>query len=381
MEGTNNPQSKPVEPEESGTPTPISNDSIPPAPGTIPKSTIKINEVLEANKESNGEPIRTVRTFQSDIAGSVKNDNVSMIKIALAEKTRREQSPQYSDISRPRKSHKVLIISLIVILLLGAGLAAFYFYINKPLPPTIAETIAPNEPELMYSEEQSMVSTHNRTTDQIISELRSEMLENLDLGVIKRILLSTGSATSTRNTTSSEFLNIIRSRASDSLKAAFDNQYFLGGYSGNPHDTFILIKVNSYESAYPGMLAWEPYMDSDIGRFFPSSLIATSSQPSATTTATSTQTIVSSSTASTSDITIASSSSPETSLPIRTVNQTRATFVDKIIHNKDTRSLVDLDGKIKFLYTFLDSNTLLIVSSERGLKEVQARLTTGRIRR
>ncbi len=66
---------------------------------------------------------------------------------------------------------------------------------------------------------------------------------------------------------------------------------------------------------------------------------------------------------------------------VRTVNQASATFEDRIIQNKDTRALIGLDGNIKFLYTFLDQKTLLIVSSERGLKEVQARLTTGRIRR
>jgi hypothetical protein len=370
----------------------------PPAPGTIPRETIKINEALQqANQSIDSDQNAPLRTFQSDVAHSITSDNVSMIKIALAEKTRREQTPQYADISKPRKSHGALITVIITLIVIGGGVAGLYFYLNKPQPPTIAEIIAPNEPELIYSEMQAMVSSNNASSDQIIKNVRTEMLADLDLGVIKRILVSHGTGSSTRNTTISEFLGLIRSRASDGLKIAFENQYFLGGFSNNPHDSFILIKINSYESAYAGMLAWEPYMEGDLGKFFPSSMlpafIATSSVATTSTATSSASTTAPVFTLATSTPIFAATSSATSTgdatttmptdplQPIRTVNQPVATFADRIIQNKDTRSLIGLDGKIKFLYTFLDTKTLLIVSSERGLKEVIARLTTGRIRR
>lgn len=392
MEGTQNAQSTTGGQSPDGSQVPANAPVMPPAPGTIPRATINIREALEAASADHPLTESTVRTFQTDVAHSVKNDNVSMIKIALAEKARQEQGTDYADISKPRRRYGGLIAVFVVLILIGGSVTAWYFYVNRPLPPTISERIAPNEPELLYSEEQAMVSSFDKSSDQIIRELRTEILADSDLGVIKRTLLSAGIATSTRNTTTAEFLTLIRSRASDSLKAAFGSQYFLGGYSNHPHDSFILIKVSSYESAYPGMLEWEPYMDFDLGKFFPSSLIATStaqassasSSPTPTTTSvSSTATPVQATGTSTTVVSGTSSVGASNMIipPARTVNQASATFEDRIIQNKDTRALIGLDGNIKFLYTFLDQKTLLIVSSERGLKEVQARLTTGRIRR
>jgi hypothetical protein len=70
-----------------------------------------------------------------------------------------------------------------------------------------------------------------------------------------------------------------------------------------------------------------------------------------------------------------------------TVNTTTGTardrntpvFKDKIIHNKDTRVLTTPNGQIKFLYSFIDKKTLVITTSENGLKEALYRTTTGRI--
>lgn len=352
-----------------------------PAPGTIPRSTIKIGEALEADHGPSSATTGTVRTFQSDIAHAVKNDNVSAIKIAMAEKNRREQDTHYANFAKPRRSHGALVAIIITLILVGGGVAGVYFYTNKPLPPTIAETIAPNEPELLYSEEQALVDSNGKSSDKITAEIRGELLKDLEFGVIKRVLLSKGTASSTKNTTTSEFLTLIRSGVPDGLRSAFAPQYFLGGYSKGPHETFIIIKIASYESAYAGMLAWEPHMEKDLGKFFPSSMIsiATTSpaSPTSTTTASSTQ-IGQAGTS-----TLASSPASSTSADIFSPPEIPAvaTFKDRIIQNKDTRMLVGTDGRNKFLYTFLDKNTLLIASSERALQEVQARLTTGRIRR
>lgn len=334
----------------------FSNSTMQPAPGTIPRSTIKIGEALEAVEAEEKASSRNdaVRTFQSDVAGRVKNDNVSMIKIALAEKARQERNPTYEDVASAERKNPGAAIAIIgAFILVGGIVTGLYFFFNKPIPPTISEQIAPDEPELIYSENQIAVSARDKSSDFINKELSDSMLQDLDLGVIRRTLLTTvGAASSTRNTTAQEFFDLTRSRPNDSLKTALGTNYFLGSYSGNPHDTFMLFTVNSYESAYPGMLAWEPFMETDIGRFFPYSRMATAN----------------------------ATETGSTSISVRSVGQPLE-FRDRVLQNKDTRVLIGDDGNIKFLYTFLDTKTLLIVSSERGLKEVQSRLTTGRIRR
>lgn len=352
-EGTFNSPTDPSAPGNSSdaSASGFSNSMQQPAPGTIPRATIKIGEALAANEAVEKESSKndTVRTFQSDVAGRVKNDNVSMIKIALAEKARQERNPTFEDVSAPRKNPGPAIAITGAIILVGGILWGMYVFFNKPIPPTISEQIAPDEPELIYSENQVAISAKDKSSDAINKELADSMLDNLDLGVIRRTLLTTAAGSSTRNTTAVEFLDLTRSRPNDSLKAALGTNYFLGSYSNNPHDSFILLTVKSYESAYPGMLAWEPFMETDLGRFFPFSRVANASSSAASTT-----------------LTTASQS---------------ASFKDKVMQNKDARVLFDESGNVKFLYTFLDTKTILIVSSERGLKEVQSRLTTGRIRR
>jgi hypothetical protein len=342
----------------------------------------------EKNESSKNDAIRT---FQSDIAGRVKNDNVSMIKMALAEKMRQERNPgqnSYADVTRPRPGRGLLIAVIVIMFLITGGVIGMRWYFNRPIQPTISEIIAPDEPEILYSEAEAAVSSDNKSSDQIFRDLRTEIMADLDLGVIKRTLLTKGMGSSTKNTSASEFLDLLHTRVNDSLKAAFSGQYLLGSYSKDPHETFLLFKVDSYESAYAGMLAWEPFMEGDIGKLFPSSLIIATTTTSAVETGgqqsaqamtpASSSTVQTAVTASTSPISPALATS---SAAQRTVNQPVATFKDRIVQNKDARVLIDTDESIKFMYVFLDAKTLLIVSSERGLKEVLARMTTGRIRR
>ena len=57
---------------------------------TVPHQTVTLTDALAQGPKTE-EKTGTVRTFQSDIAGTVQTDNVSMIKMAMAEKARQEQ--------------------------------------------------------------------------------------------------------------------------------------------------------------------------------------------------------------------------------------------------------------------------------------------------
>ncbi|MFM2384038.1 MAG: hypothetical protein RIQ72_610, partial [Candidatus Parcubacteria bacterium] len=81
------------------------------------------------------------------------------------------------------------------------------------------------------------------------------------------------------------------------------------------------------------------------------------------------------------DISTTTDESPASSTIKTTADSSGNIFKDRIVQNKDVRALVNPEGKILFMYTFLDRKTLVIISSEKGLKEVLTRMTTGRIRR
>jgi hypothetical protein len=350
---------------------------------SVPHNTVNIqdalNQVQPVEQKTN-----TVRTFQSDVAGSVKSDNVSMIKIALAEKERREQEGNYFDVEVKRKNYKpTLLLILTICLVIGGAVGFVYWYFNKPPAPTLEERLAPREPTILYSETQSAVSVTNKNTDVILADLKKETLAKLDLGTVKRILITDIVGTSTINVNAQGFFKAIRSRAPQNLIRVIEPYFFIGAYSFAPHDVFIIFKINSYDTAYPAMLEWEKTLESDLGPLFveaPKEAKRTENdvapevnqeQP-VTTIGTDTAIIPES---------ISTSTSSTQPIVKTTADTTGNIFKDKIIQNKDVRALVNPEGKILFMYTFLDRKTLIIISSEKGLKEVITRMTTGRIRR
>jgi hypothetical protein len=50
------------------------------------------------------------------------------------------------------------------------------------------------------------------------------------------------------------------------------------------------------------------------------------------------------------------------------------TFSDTILHNKDARVVKDENGKIIFLYSFINSETIVITTNETTLREITTRL-------
>jgi hypothetical protein len=345
---------------------------------SVPHDTVNIQDVINQAGQSD-QKISTVRTFQSDVAGSVKSDNVSMIKIALAEKERREREGSYFDVEVKKKNYLPTLLLIVIICAVIAGALGFvYWYFNKPPAPTLEERVAPLEPVILYSETQSAVSITNKSTDTILTDLKKETLAKLDLGTVKRILITDTVGTSTINVNAQSFFKAIRSRAPESLTRVIEPYFFIGAYSFAPHDVFIIFKINSYDTAYPAMLEWEKTLESDLRPLFIDvkplvenitdvSKDDLSDSDISTTTSTTTATSTSESTAVSTIKTTADSSGN--------------IFKDRIIQNKDVRALVNPEGKILFMYTFLDRKTLVIISSEKGLKEVLTRMTTGRIRR
>ncbi len=354
-------------------------DSLNNPPSESLKPTVKITDALKESAPLEAEEkLSTIRTFQSDIAGAVKNDNVSMIKIALAEKEKREQNSQYIEIEEKKKMSTAYIVAGAISIVVLCAVGGVYWYVNKPAGPTLEQIIAPQEPEIVYTETQVAVSIDNKTANILLEDLRNEALKKLDLGTMKRIMVTTNTGSSTKNLNSKEFLSVIKSRANDSFKGAIEPYFVMGAYSFEPHDVFIVFKVNSYDVAYPSMLAWEEHLEVDLSNLFIDQTktppvqqvaeLATTTNTAATNTASST-------------------SGESTSTPITTPLVTekpkpiKAVWKDRIIQNKDTRVLLDSEGKIKFLYSFIDKNTLIIVSSEKGFKELITRMTIGRISR
>lgn len=326
------------------------------------RPTVNIFEALKSEKRGE-ENTENMRTYQEDIASAIRNDNVSMIKVALAEKKRQERQGTAIDLEEkdPTKKYIMFGVIIVVVIIFIAGISLFVFNSLSATDAPAGQTVfAP----LLYTEKRIAISIDDRDNDDITRLLKRELNDpELSLGQMKGIVLVSGTGTSTREVSTSDLFKQLQSRAPDSLIRALSARFMLGVYSFSPNDFFMLVPVESYDVAFAGMLQWEPDIENDIGNFMITKRsvvpIVVSTLPRAGST-------------STAGLAVKESLGPATA----TQNKT---WVDRVINNKDVRLLVDSDGTPAMLYAFLDKETLVIASSDKALKEVTFRLTAGRI--
>lgn len=349
-----------------------------------PKRVVNIVEALSNNKKDDSGDIRPVRTYQEDIADAIKNDNVSMIKIALAEKKRQDGGKSFSSIIEPevKSSSTYIIAGITFVVLVMVGLAFGYIYLQSQNATKQAADMAQMQiPQIIYTEMSSNINTAGIDSNAIFKAINQEKVGLMDTGTMKALYLTTGQGTSTQALSAEQFFQTIGTRVPNSIVRSLDPNFLLGVYAYTPREMFAIFKVKSYDTAFAGMLDWEPNIETDIGNIFinkdggitttnpltaPSATTSTAVWPPAPST----------------------ENDPNTSNSVNLANTntnstlqifTQKRFVDKVLVNKDTRILQDQSGTQYMLYTFLDKSTLVIATSEKSLKEIIFRLTTGRI--
>ncbi|MEI7777156.1 MAG: hypothetical protein WCI52_00955 [bacterium] len=275
-----------------------------------------------------------VRTFKGDIADAVKKDNVSAVKIALAENKRRERNQQIEEIVSPTsKKNLVYIIATIVLLLGGLGVVSFFYFTNNNQPTNTPEITVKSD--IIFSENKKDLVITGDSAPEIINDIAKEKSYQIPLGTVKKISFVSLIGTTSSPVSTQVLLNTFGSRAPDSLVRAFNPNLFFGLHSYDGNNPFLIINVDSFDQAYAGMLKWEPNIQDDIGGLFGVSG------------------------------TKIASSTPEK----------KPTWQDRVINNKDTRALVGDDGNILLFYSFVNNNTLVFTSNQDTFKEVINRLT------
>ncbi len=334
------------------------------------KPVVHIFDALRQEKQEEGGE-RRIRTYQADIADSIKNDNVSMIKIAMSEKNRQDQRGTLDQAIESRKISSFVLFGGIAVffLLILIGVGVYLMLGIEKLTPLQIQNQQSMEP-LIYTEDQVQISIDDRERDDIISLVKKGKDSDVEYGDTRRLSMTTGLGTSTRFITTAEFFGVLRARASDALIRSLDPNFLLGVYAFSPPDLFLIFRTNFYDGSFASMLEWEASIESDIGQMFinkviPREVVQTTS-PTAITDGTSTD-----ATSTVDSVEYTDQNSP--------FFFSRNRFVDKVIQNKDSRALVDENGNVLMLYTFIDKETLVIASSESALKEVMFRVTTGRI--
>lgn len=137
-----------------------------------------------------------------------------------------------------------------------------------------------------------------------------------------------------RPATSEEIMGVIEPRVPGSFLRSLAPELTFGGV-GEAQTPYIVLKTTDFEAAFAGMLAWEGRIMADLAPLF--------GQP------------------------VTRSFDPDA----RTADRTRpATYVDRAVANYDVRALTDENDQGRLLYTFVDSETLIITRTPQALTAI-----------
>ncbi len=215
-------------------------------------------------------PLKQIRTFEGDVASALQQQRESLVSIQQQEgQLRKSTGGTVRDLAGndngKRKEVFLFTLGSICLLLLG-GLGSWYGYqefVRRAGPPLV-EVL---ENRLIAAQSTTELELTELTRGTLFSTLASES-NSLNSSELKHFVLRKASSspeTLSPLATTADFFKLIGSTAPGSLVRAF-NPIFMLGSLGQNH--FLIIKLDSFENAFAGMLAWEKDMAADIGPLF-----------------------------------------------------------------------------------------------------------------
>ncbi len=291
---------------------------------------------MEENKSqqnSTGENLKTIHTYTSDMADAVRENEATVIKIALAEKDKREQEDMYKKAQGTGISKFFLTLGGII-LLVGASILVYFLMqrngaINAPVKAPTAV------PAIISYDDQSFVDLSNATSASDVTEaINLEVEKGGALGSIKSLLLTKFAEGKAQLFPFDDFLSLTKIAPPQTLVRTLSGEYMVGIYTSESSRAhlFMVVQVKDFNQAYAALLEWEKTMLDDLFILFHIDV-----------------------------------SGDHSSLFEKPWN-------DIIINNKDARILYDESGDDVLYYVFADKNNLIIADNQDAIEEITARL-------
>jgi hypothetical protein len=311
--------------------------------------------------------IKSLRTFQSDVAEALGKNNVTVASIAIAENARKanneapivkEQPIQITQtntrdtisipVEKPKpvltikppqvisnnpepvthRTRSVLLTFLSLILVAGGIFGGLYFYSRSPL-----SNITPVLPQkgayrgILASNTQKKVLLGTLLDKRIEEVLAYERTQaKLEQGQISELYFIKGNQDEPFLITAEEFLSLSTTRSPEAVRRSLLTNFMFGFHRNSiSTEPYLVLKTEFFQNTFTGMLKWEPEILADTKVWLSSE---------------------------TSDAKI---------------------FEDKVLKNKDIRILRDTNQKIILIYGFLDKETLVITTNEDTFLEIMDR--------
>lgn len=296
----------------------VSSETSPVFPNPVPKPYVS--------------PLKQIRTFQGDVASALGKQKESLFSIQQAEHAKMAVSQKVPEPvaieAKEAKNRETILLTFGGAALLTLALTGAFFgyreYTMRTLPPTLSVP----ESRIIAVQSEKTINFASTTRENLIASIW-EMSTGVGEGEIRHLVLRKGSDESSPLATTAEFMEKMESRVPASLVRSFEPVFMMGSLLNS---RFIILKLSSFENAFPGMLAWEQNMASDIGSLFATEQALKSIAPA-------------------------------------------SVFKDVISRNKDVRILKGADDQPLLMYSFFDNQMLIITDNLATLQTVVERLT------
>ncbi len=324
-------------------------------------------------KKKSDAMVQSLETFRGDIEKLMRSGDVSAVSIASAQARQNQQDAErVSEIKKvsttPDRSRAMLLYGTGGALFLCAvGIVSYVLF----RPTTVAVQTPAAAPFILVDDTAEVQIAPNETRGDVIAALTDVKAKTaLSLGLVGRIepvAAATTTNTSATPTGAQPLLDLLAPDIPDALLRNIEPTFLLGVHSFDTNQPFLILKIDSYEQAFAGMLAWEPTMHQDLSPLFdytPSPHINTDTAAVVTNDASSTDTADNNT----------NSATPFNTAVAQPPGFMQTIFVDTVVENHDARALKNSAGDVYFLWTFLDRNTLLITTNPYTVREVINRL-------
>ena len=280
----------------------------------------------ENNKQiNNGGKIKTVRTYLSDMADTVRENEISVIEVALAEQNKNERENIYRQVEGSNTKKTLWFISGII--LIGGALFGAYYLLSQKAKQDIPNQIVTEETIISYDKIVPIDETEDLTKK--INALKKEAGQTNE---IKYISLSKDINGLKEKITTKELFSLLGFTASSSLSWSLSDEYMIGTYTTDSPHLFMIFKVKDYSYAYAGMLEWEQTLANDLLSLF------------------------------------------EIDTKDSKIQMSDKKWTDIIINNKDSRVFKNENDKPILYYLFNNKNNLIITDDSDTIKEIISKL-------
>lgn len=271
------------------------------------------------------------RTFNQDLTGAVKNDNLSMLKVALQNEQLKSAVKE-----QPEEGNKTtfyFIIGITFFLAVAGGLFIWVFLKTKPEPVVTEDTpqIEKRLPSIIFTETKTKINISKTAERNFQTELIQELGKKREKDSIEELsIVSKNPEGAERPAISYEIREALGITPPEVLTRSLEEKIFLGIWSdGVKSEPLLILRSDSPQSILVNMLEWEPNLKDEarslFGVYYTDSSYALS-------------------------------------------------FKDKVVLNQDVRVLQNSSGVPVFFYTILDKNNIIFARSSGALKRVIERL-------